>query len=264
MKITLGGIRGSFPVPSSGTSRVPVPRGFGDTVSILVEAADGAQILLDAGTGLRNLLPRLRPGSLLALTHFHLDHLLALPLLGPKAPAAILSARPDAADILARVFSPPVWPVPAVSCPFATAFPGSAPYRHGGLAVAFHPVAHPDGCHAIRIDEPATGRSCVLATDIEWGLMQPDARTAYDGFARGADELYFDCNFLPSELPAHRGWGHSTWREALDAARLCRARRIHPIHHAPSRTPADAAAIARRLRAAPVHGGKGDAVAKKA
>ena len=249
MKITLGGIRGSFPVPSSTTSRGPVPRGFGDTVSILVESADGAQILLDAGTGLRNLLPRLRPGALLALTHFHLDHLLALPLLGPKSPAAILSARPDAADMIARVFSPPVWPVPAVACPFATAVPGASPYRHGGLAVAFHPVAHPDGCHAIRIDEPATGQSCVLATDIEWELMAPDARTAFAAFARDTDNLYFDCNFLPSELSSHRGWGHSTWRDALDAARLCHARRVHPIHHAPSRTPTAAVVIARRMRA---------------
>ena len=240
MKTTPAGLRGSFPVPAAD----PVS---GATVSLLVESADGSsQIILDAGTGIRNILPRLRPGALLALTHFHLDHLLGLPLLAPRALSAILSARPDAREILSRIYSPPVWPVPAFNAPFALAAPGM-PYSHGSLTVAFHPVAHPDGCHAIRIDEPSTGESFVLATDIEWSLMSPDARAAFAAFARDADDLWFDCHFLPSELPAHRTWGHSSWEEALDAARLSRARRVHPLHFAPGRTDGDADAIRRAL-----------------
>ena len=239
MKTHIGGIRGSFPV--SGPA--------GDTVSLLVESEDGsAQIILDAGTGVRNILPRLRPGALLALTHFHLDHLLGLPLLFPRGLAAILSARPDASEILTRVYSPPVWPVPATNAPFELASPG-IPHSHGSLTVTFHPVAHPDGCHAVRIDEPATGESLVLATDIEWALMSPSDRAAFADFARDATDLWFDCHFLPAELPAHRTWGHSSWKEALAAARLSRARRVHPIHLSPSATPARAASLARRLRA---------------
>ncbi len=241
MKTIPGGLRGSYPVPTTD----PVS---GATISLLVESSDGStQILLDAGTGTKNLLPRLRPGALLALTHFHLDHLLGLPLLAPCGLSGILSARPDAASILSRVYSPPVWPVPATTAPFALATPGT-PHVHGALTVAFHPVAHPDGCHAIRIDEPATGESLVLATDIEWALMSPADRAAFADFARGACDLWFDCHFLPSELPAHRGWGHSSWRDAIDAARLSRARRVHPLHFSPACTPARAASIARRFR----------------
>ena len=243
MKTTPGGLRGSFPVPTTD----PVS---GATISLLVESADGSsQILLDAGTGVLNLLPRLRPGALLALTPFHLDHLLGLPLPVPSGLSGILTARPDAATILSRLYSPPVWPVPAFNAPFALAAPGE-PHAHGALTVAFHPVAHPDGCHAIRIDEPATGESLVLATDIEWPLMDAADRAAFAGFAHGAGDLWFDCHFLPAELPAHRGWGHSSWRDALDAARLSAARRVHPLHFSPSATPARAASLTRRLRPA--------------
>lgn len=241
MKTTPGGLRGSFPVPTTD----PVS---GATISLLVESSDGStQILLDAGTGVKNLLPRLRPGALLSLTHFHLDHLLGLPLLAPCGLSSILSTRPDADAILSRIYSPPIWPVPATNAPFLTAAPGT-PHVHGALTVTFHPVAHPDGCHAIRIDEPSTGESLVLATDIEWALMDASARDSFAAFARGADDLWFDCHFLPSELPSHRGWGHSSWREALDAARLSCARRVHPIHFAPSASPARVGSIARRIR----------------
>jgi ribonuclease BN (tRNA processing enzyme) len=236
MKTTPGGLRGSFPVPTTD----PVS---GATISLLVESSDGStQILLDAGTGVLNLLPRLRPGALLALTHFHLDHLLGLPLLVPSGLSGILTARPDAASILSRVYSPPVWPVPAFNAPFALAAPGK-PHVHGALTVAFHPVAHPDGCHAIRIDEPATGERLVLATDIEWALMDAAERAAFADFARGAEDLWFDCHFLPAELPAHRGWGHSSWQEALETARLAGAKTVHPLHFSPASTEATIAAI---------------------
>ena len=48
--------------------------------------------------------------------------------------------------------------------------------------------------------------------------MDAAARTAFADFARGAGDLWFDCHFLPAELPAHRGWGHSSWQEALETA----------------------------------------------
>lgn len=242
MKTTPGGLRGSFPVPTTD----PVS---GATISLLVESADGSsQILLDAGTGVLNLLPRLRPGALLALTHFHLDHLLGLPLLVPSGLSGILTARPDAATILSRIYSPPVWPVPAFNAPFALAAPGT-PHVHGALTVSFHPVAHPDGCHAIRIDEPATGESLVLATDIEWSLMPPAARAAFAGFAHGATDLWFDCHFFPSELPSHRGWGHSSWEEAVDAARLASAKSVHPLHYSPRATEAETGDLRARFAA---------------
>ena len=235
MKIRVGGWHGSMPVGVEG----------GGTIALLAEGAQGEQVVLDAGSGLLELWPAIRPGAVLAMTHFHLDHLLGLPLLAPKRLVCILSAREDAREILERVFAPPVWPVDPVGCPCETWRGGV--FGHGGLAVSFHPVAHPDGCHAIRVDEAATGESVVLATDMEWGAMGAAEREAFSEFARGVGRLYFDCHFLPEEIAAHRGWGHSTWEEALEAAKLCDAREVEPIHFAPGCGPEGVREIRRRM-----------------
>lgn len=212
---------------------------------MLAEGVQGGQVVLDAGSGILELLPAIRPGAVLAMTHFHLDHLLGIPLLAPKRLACILSAREDAREVLGRVFAPPVWPVDPVGCPCETWRGGR--YGQDGLAVSFHPVAHPDGCHAVRVDEAATGESMVLATDVEWGAMGTEEREAFAAFARGADRLFFDCHFLPGEIAEHRGWGHSTWREALEAARLCGARTVEPIHFSPERGEEGVREIRRRM-----------------
>ena len=236
MKIILGGARGSFPVAGAEQARYG-----GETFALLAEGADGAQALFDAGSGVRRLLDRLRPGGALFFTHVHLDHLLGLPLLEKSWPARLISPRGGLREELARVFAPPIWPVklPAAEYPAPT-----APVEIGGLRVSWQAVAHPDGCCAYRVDEPATGAGAVVATDVEWAAMTPRAQDAFALFARGADLLVFDAHFRPEECAAHRGWGHSSWADAADAVRRCGARTLWLMHHAPERTDAPIDALA--------------------
>ena len=242
MKVVLGGARGSFPV--SGSDKV---RYGGDTFSLLVEDRDGGQILIDAGSGARNLMGRLRPGGTLFFTHTHLDHLLGLPMLEETWPSRMILPRGGLEGILSRVFAPPVWPVKLP----AAAFPEpAAPMAVGGLAIAWHPVAHPDGCHAYRVDEPATGARVVVATDVEWRKTPPAGREAFARFADAADLLVFDAHFRPDEYEAHEGWGHSTWADAAEAAHRCGAKKLWLMHHAPSRTDAQIDAMAAEAAAA--------------
>lgn len=236
MKVFLGGARGSFPVAGADQARYG-----GETFALLVEGRAGDQILIDAGSGVRRLKKRLRPGGTLFFTHTHLDHLLGLPMLAKVWPRRMILPRGGLGDVLARVFSPPIWPVtlPAAEFPVPP-----APVEIGGLRVSWQPVAHPDGCVAYRVDEPATGASLVLATDIEWGAMTPAAQDAFAAFARGADLLIFDAQYLPSEMATHQGWGHSCWTEAVDAARRSGAQKLWLMHHAPGRTDAEIAVLA--------------------
>lgn len=243
MKVFLGGARGSFPVSGADKSRYG-----GDTFSLLVEGRDGAQILIDAGSGVRRLKARLRTGGTVFFTHTHLDHLIGLPMLKKQDwPARLISPRGGLENILARVFSPPVWPVklPAAEYPVPT-----EPMEIGGLRVGWQPVAHPDGCVSYRVDEPATGASVVVATDVEWRKMTPGAQEAFARFARGTDLLVFDAHFKPEEYAAHAGWGHSTWPDAVDAAFRSGARKAWLMHHAPSRTDAELDAMAAEAAAA--------------
>ncbi len=54
----------------------------GETFSLLVEDREGGQVLVDAGSGLRKLRGRLRPGGTLFFTHTHLDHLIGISIVG--------------------------------------------------------------------------------------------------------------------------------------------------------------------------------------
>ena len=236
MKVFLGGARGSFPV--SGTDKA---RYGGDTFALLAEDRAGGQVLVDAGSGVRRLRSRLRPGGTLFFTHTHLDHLVGLPQLAKAWPARMILPRGDLEAVLTRVFSPPVWPIRLPAADFTMP---AAPVEVGGLRVDWQPVAHPDGCVAYRIDEPATGAGLVVATDIEWRKMLPAAQEKFAVFARGADLLVFDAQYLPGEYAAHEGWGHSTWTDAVEAARRCGARKLWLMHHAPGRTDVEVDALA--------------------
>lgn len=243
MNIFLGGARGSSPV-----SGADVARYGGDTFCLLAEGRDGAQILVDAGSGTRNVRGRLRPGGTVFFTHTHLDHLIGLPLLKKEDwPARLISPRGGLEAILARVFSPPIWPVKLPAAEFPVP---AEPMAVGGLRIGWQPVAHPDGCLSYRVDEAATGASVVVATDVEWRKMSPSAQEAFVRFARGTDLLVFDAHFRPDEYVEHAGWGHSTWPDAVDAARRCGAKKLWLMHHAPSRTDAELDALAAEASAA--------------
>ena len=116
MKVTFWGTRGSLASPSPDTVRYG-----GNTSCVSVEGAEGSLIVLDAGTGLRNLgqaLPQDLKQVHILLTHLHMDHIQGLPffaplrrkgaevhLWGPASTTLSLDAR------LQKYLSPPLFPV---------------------------------------------------------------------------------------------------------------------------------------------------------
>ncbi len=84
MKITLFGVRGSFPVPGPFTIKYG-----GNTSSILVEFDEQKYIIIDAGTGIRSLGNYLLNNKRTPLdiniifTHTHWDHIMGIPFFAP-------------------------------------------------------------------------------------------------------------------------------------------------------------------------------------
>ena len=50
----------------------------------------------------------------------------------------------------------------------------------------------------------------------------------------GADTMVYDATYSDEEYPRFRGWGHSTWQEALRIADQAGVRRVVLFHHDPS------------------------------
>lgn len=252
MQIIVGGVRGTGPV-----SRVDALEYGGDTTAILVKGAQRS-LLVDAGSGVRALLPELpgnTPGACslqVFFTHYHLDHVVGLPSLPLfyQKDCAVDIAAPirggvRAEHIVRALFSSPLWPVHFDELPSRVTFTDlpeqgfDAPLACGDLVLRWCPVSHPDHCSAVRVDEPATGAAMVFATDIEWQKSTPEQKAWFLRLCREpqpADLLFFDAHFTPEEYPGFVNWGHSTWRDAIEVARASGVKRLGLIHHAPEKT----------------------------
>lgn len=86
----------------------------------------------------------------------------------------------------------------------------------------------------------------MFATDYEHNDPAMDRR--FIAFAANADVLVADAQYLPSEYPAHAGWGHSTWSEAIRIAQAAGVKRLILTHHDRRRTDAQIDRIVKTAR----------------
>ncbi|HMO03434.1 MAG TPA: MBL fold metallo-hydrolase [Kiritimatiellia bacterium] len=250
MKLVFGGVRGSCPVAQPDCMQYG-----GETTSILIEGAQGERILVDGGTGVRTLGKRLlqTSGSTKAwmfITHYHLDHVSGLPMLPIlyRPDWRLTIAAPDHhpihfREIMARIFDVPLWPLQVedlkatIEYELLDGITAATPYACGGIEVSWCPLHHPGGCTAYRFDEPATGASVVIATDIEWALSTPGERGYLEQlltFPSPAQLLVMDGQYEDREIASFRGWGHSSWQEAMSVASRGRVKQLLLTHHDPA------------------------------
>ncbi len=261
MRVLIAGTRGTAPI----TGPAADPFG-GDTTCVLVTGVGGEQVILDCGTGLRSLTPRLGPGPrvLVLLTHYHLDHLAGLGPFGALYdPAARLTfAAPPldgvtVAQAVRGLLAPPYWPLAVDRMAAGISFrdlptASGQSLAEGGLTVRWTAVPHPGGCTAYRLDEPATGAAVVFATDAEWGDAPAEARDRFVALCREprpADLLIHDGQFDASAYAQRRGWGHATADDAVNLAKAAGVQHLLITHHDPAHDSATLAARERRVRA---------------
>ena len=257
MFVRLWGVRGSIPVPGRATERFG-----GNTACVQVTAGDGSELVLDAGTGIRELgvvLAGRRRRLHLLLTHLHLDHIQGLmffaPLFDPEVEITIWG--PPAAGRalrkrLARYISNPLSPIEIGELPARVTFRDapSQPWRIGDVEVKASLVAHRGPTLGYRLSE--NGTSLCYLPDHEPALGQDlaSSRTAWMSghvLARRASLLIHDCQYAEREYPAHRGWGHSSLPDALTFAQRCEAQRVLLVHHDPGHDDAFLDALGREI-----------------
>ncbi len=243
----------------------------GNTTCLEVQTPD-ALIILDAGSGLRELGGVLErrwnePGyagpreAHLLLSHPHLDHWCALPfadclydprnrftLYGSESVLLSLSALLCADQPLSHSYFPPDYDLLKALRNFRV-LTDNCSFHIGDTHVRTLPLHHPGGCMGFRLDHG--GRSFVFATDHEQ-LEVPDRHLA--DFARGADLLYLDGQYLAAEYEgqkgimsdpplARRGWGHSSVEACTATAAAAGVRELHIGHREPRRDDNDLARV---------------------
>lgn len=262
MSLTLRfwGTRGSVPTPGASTVRYG-----GNTPCVEVRAPDGALVILDAGTGIRELgrdLVERAAGAPITgdifLSHAHWDHIQGLPFFAPVFQRGnhfrIWSAAPLAEHVDRAVreqMSPTVFPVTFDELGATVEFRSlGAAHEAAEYTLTTHPVRHPGGALGYRIENRNASRGgLVYISDNELGESPEyhspaDWREALVRFARGASLLVHDTMYTEEEYQAHRGWGHSHYADAVALALDAGVERLALFHHNPDR---DDAELDRRL-----------------
>jgi phosphoribosyl 1,2-cyclic phosphodiesterase len=244
MKIRFWGVRGSIPVPGPETVRVG-----GNTPSVQISTRDGQVLVLDAGTGIRGLgLDLIRRQSsprdiVLLLSHTHWDHIEGLPFFAPLRLAGqrvtiVGERRPGRPleQVLALQMDEAFLPFApkdlAAEIAVRQIEDGEELAVGAETCVLAVRLFHPGSVLSYRVQ--SRGRSVVYATDVGHPDTGPDPRLV--ALASGVDLLIHDTHFRPEERPLHPDWGHSSWLEAVQVARVARVRQLALFHHAPGRS----------------------------
>jgi len=251
-RVVFWGSRGSIPTPGPATARYG-----GNTSCVSVETGnDGHLVILDAGTGIRllgaELVRRAEAGAVtvdLLLSHTHWDHIQGLPFFAPffgkGNSVRIWGARQGDVDlevILRQQMHPVVFPVPLdelAATPTVTHVK-DAEFSIDGFSVRAARLRHPGNTLAYRLTPAGGGASMAYVTDNELGsggdYGEPQTwRRDLERFLDGVDLLIHDAMFTPEELARHRGWGHSSYEEAVTLAAKVRVGRLVLFHHRPER-----------------------------
>jgi len=239
LTVRFWGVRGSIACP------LPRYMAFGGNTSCVEVHVGARRIVLDAGTGIRELGTRfLEEGvreAVLLFTHTHWDHVNGFPFFGPAyredrsflIRAGHLRSAGGIREVLSGQMNQPMFPVPLEVMRARLAFEdfvaGESFALDGGITVRTAPLNHPNGATGYRIE--AEGRSVCYVTDTEHHRGRPDANVL--GLIEGADLVIYDCTYTDEEFGAKVGWGHSTWQEGVRLCRRAGARRLAIFHHDP-------------------------------
>ena len=244
-QLTFRGIRGSMPVAGKEHKRYG-----GHTTCIDVDLSDSAHLVVDCGTGMRQLQSALHEDISnhefhVLLTHYHWDHLQGLPFFRPLYDSTnrfVFYGHEwgdlSVADLVGGVFTPPWFPITldetAASKEFVTMT--DEPFKLDWLTVTPDQLHHPQGVTAYRLH--GAEATIVIATDVEAG--DPESDDALVALAKGADYLVHDAQYLPEEYENdYRGWGHSTWKHATDTAQRAEVGKLILVSHEPDRSDQD-------------------------
>jgi phosphoribosyl 1,2-cyclic phosphodiesterase len=246
MKLKFYGTRGSIPICDAGFQQFG-----GNTTCFQITFPDIDQFaIIDAGTGIRNLGRDLRAMGhvqaqiVVAFTHFHWDHIQGFPFFSPAYDPAqkltiltlgeeqeITSLREVFETQMQSMYFPVQLDHMGADFRFVQMEKATEHFRemnNAATTITAQKLHHPGGAYAFRIERQ--GRVLVICTDVEHeGEIDPNVIT----LAQNADLLVHDAQYTTEELETRRGWGHSSYDQAMQVAEMAGVKQLAMTHHDP-------------------------------
>lgn len=244
-KVRFWGVRGSIACPGAETVR------YGGNTSCIEMRVDGHLLIFDGGTGLRvlgqALLREMPLNAHMFFTHSHWDHIQGFPFFVPafikgntfKIYGAI---APNGSTIEQRLNDQmlhPNFPVPlqimGADLTFYDIAVGET-VTVGDVKIENALLNHPGEAVGYRVTYGS--RSVAYVTDTEHYRNRLDENVLW--LADNADLMIYDATYTDDEYYSEKsskiGWGHSTWQEAVKAAKAANVKQLVIFHHDPLHT----------------------------
>ena len=221
--------------------------GFG-TATTCVQITDGAQsLIIDGGSGLKNLNDELTKNGQLAeqnefhilLSHFHFDHIMGIPFFTPHFMKGkkihYYSVQSETETVVKQLFAKPTFPVTFESLQAEVFFHTIRPYEKQqiqGFSVTAYKLDHPDACFGFRIEK--NNKVYAHAIDHEADRVTREELGLDSQLCQNADLLYFDAQYEESEMSAKTGWGHGTCYRGFQVCGHFNIGQILFAHHDPA------------------------------
>ncbi len=262
------GVRGSIPAPGQATARYG-----GNTPCVSVERndQDGKRILVfDAGTGIRqlgNALVERANGELeidLVISHTHWDHIQGLPFFTPffngGNTVRIMGPQQGLINlerILTEQMNQVVFPVPlkGLAANLEVEHVDEGEFSLGGFAFEAIRLRHPANTLGYRLQPEGGGPKFAYLSDNELGIggeydVRPSWKEDIVRFLDGSDVLVHDAMYTPEQLERFRGWGHSSYLEAVELAAEAGVKQLVLFHHRPEHDDGTIDAVVEKAQAA--------------
>ncbi|KWT83452.1 MBL fold metallo-hydrolase [Candidatus Magnetominusculus xianensis] len=244
MIIKCWGARGSIPV--SGRDYLKYG---GDTTCIEIRTKDDNIIIIDTGSGIRELGKKVfeekRDRFSILFTHFHWDHIMGFPFFRPinneGTSIDFYGCAFDQGSIeemISKTMVSPHFPVNfnEVKAKFSYVTVCSTSFHIGSVAVTPIMLSHPNKGLGYKFVED--GKVFLFITDNELTYKHPGGLDFedYREFCSNADLLMHDSEYVEEEYEAKRTWGHSIYNDALRLAMESGVKSFGLYHHNQNRT----------------------------
>ena len=248
MHVRFWGTRGSIAAPGPSTARFG-----GNTSCVEVRASDGTVIILDCGTGARELgmhLVQTMPQPIrlhLFIGHTHWDHIQGFPFFVPAfLPGSELNIyapigfQRGLEEAMAGQMEYSYFPVKMRDLRSRIHFTelDEGFFRVGGVLVETQFLNHTAPTIAYRMT--SDGATIAYATDHEpfWNasgrVSQHPGDERHIAFLKGANLVIHDAQYTDAEYRDKVGWGHSSLEYAVDVALAAGVERLVLFHHDPA------------------------------